>query len=143
MLCPLGKAGPAIWIDRRQWPDVLGEQRMKAREAGVTTREATSGEPQAAGDAIKQVLQAVPTKKVILTALGDMLGFPKSLIVNYVVRKVKKMVPAYELPGAVRFNDALSQGAGKTFTGIARAIERRRMGLSKKPMIVVPNHMVE
>lgn len=34
-------------------------------------------------------------------------------------------------------------GAGKTFTGIARAMERRRMGLSKKPMIVVPNHMVE
>jgi N12 class adenine-specific DNA methylase len=34
-------------------------------------------------------------------------------------------------------------GAGKTFTGIARAIERRRMGLSRKPMIVVPNHLVE
>jgi long-chain acyl-CoA synthetase len=64
---------------------------------------------------LQQVMSAVPTKKVILTALGDMLGFPKSLIVNYVVRKVKKMVPAYELPGAVRFNDALSQGRGKTF----------------------------
>ena len=68
---------------------------------------------------LQQVMSAVPTKKVILTALGDMLGFPKSLIVNYVVRKVKKMVPAYELPGAVRFNDALSQGAGKTFTPAA------------------------
>ncbi|MDA0190733.1 MAG: AMP-binding protein, partial [Proteobacteria bacterium] len=65
---------------------------------------------------LQQVMSAVPTKKVILTALGDMLGFPKSLIVNYVVRKVKKMVPAFELPGAVRFNDALSQGAGKTYT---------------------------
>ena len=65
---------------------------------------------------LQQVMSAVPTKKVILTALGDMLGFPKSLIVNYVVRKVKKMVPAFDLPGAVRFNDALSQGAGKTFT---------------------------
>ncbi|MBX3605628.1 MAG: long-chain-fatty-acid--CoA ligase [Piscinibacter sp.] len=64
---------------------------------------------------LQQVLPAVPTKKVILTALGDMLGFPKSLIVNYVVRNVKKMVPAYELPGAVRFGDALSQGRGKTF----------------------------
>src|SRR5580765_2600622 len=50
---------------------------------------------------LQQVVSAVPAKKVILTALGDMLGFPKSLIVNYVVRKVKKMVPAYELPGAV------------------------------------------
>ena len=44
-----------------------------------------------------------------------MLGFPKSLIVNYVVRNVKKMVPAFDLPGAVRFNDALVQGRGKTF----------------------------
>jgi long-chain acyl-CoA synthetase len=64
---------------------------------------------------LQQVYAAVPTKKVIVTALGDMLGFPKSLIVNYVVRKVKKMVPAFELPGAVRFNDALSQGQSKTF----------------------------
>lgn len=65
---------------------------------------------------LQQVMSAVPTKKVIVTALGDMLGFPKSMIVNYVVRKVKKMVPAFDLPGAVRFGDALSQGAGKTFT---------------------------
>ena len=64
---------------------------------------------------MQQVINAVPTKKVIVTALGDMLGFPKSLIVNYVVRKVKKMVPAFDLPGAVKFNDALSQGRGKTF----------------------------
>jgi len=64
---------------------------------------------------LQQVISAVPTKKVIVTALGDMLGFPKSLIVNYVVRKVKKMVPAFHLPGAVAFNDAVSQGRGKTF----------------------------
>jgi long-chain acyl-CoA synthetase len=64
---------------------------------------------------LQQVLAAVPTKKVILTALGDMLGFPKSMIVNYVVRKVKKMVPAYDIPGAVKFNDAVAQGRGKPF----------------------------
>jgi len=64
---------------------------------------------------LQQVLAAVPTRKIILTALGDMLGFPKAQIVNYVVRKVKKMVPAYELPGAVRFNDALASGRGKAF----------------------------
>lgn len=64
---------------------------------------------------LQQVMGAVPTKKVILTALGDMLGFPKALIVNYVVRKVKKMVPAYELPGAVRFADALAEGQRKAF----------------------------
>jgi long-chain acyl-CoA synthetase len=64
---------------------------------------------------LQQVIANVPTKKVIVTALGDMLGFPKSMIVNYVVRKVKKMVPAFELPGAVPFNDAISQGRGKSF----------------------------
>ena len=62
---------------------------------------------------LQQVLANVPTKKVIITALGDMLGFPKRLVVNYVVRNVKKMVPAFELPGAVPFNDALAQGRGK------------------------------
>ena len=64
---------------------------------------------------LQQVMAAVPTKKVILTALGDMLGFPKSLLVNYVVRKVKKLVPAFSLPGAVTFNDAISQGRSKSF----------------------------
>ncbi len=64
---------------------------------------------------LQAVLAAVPTKKVILTALGDMLGFPKSLIVNYVVRKVKKIVPAYDIPGAVKFHDAISQGRGKPY----------------------------
>jgi long-chain acyl-CoA synthetase len=64
---------------------------------------------------LQQVLAGVPTKKVVLAAIGDMLGFPKRGIVNYVVRRVKKMVPAYELPGAVRFNDAVSQGRGQPF----------------------------
>ncbi|MEP7139858.1 MAG: long-chain-fatty-acid--CoA ligase [Caldimonas sp.] len=64
---------------------------------------------------LAQVMASVPTKKVVLASMGDMLGFPKSLIVNYVVRKVKKMVPAFDLPGAVRFNDVLADGRGKTF----------------------------
>ncbi|MEO5696813.1 MAG: long-chain-fatty-acid--CoA ligase [Burkholderiaceae bacterium] len=64
---------------------------------------------------LQQVLPSVPTKKIILTALGDMLGFPKSMIVNYVVRKVKKLVPPFQLPGAVSFNDALAKGRGLTF----------------------------
>ena len=62
---------------------------------------------------LQQVMAAVPTKKVILTELGDLLGFPKKLLVNYVVKNVKKMVPAFSLPGAVNFNDALTQGRGK------------------------------
>jgi len=68
---------------------------------------------------LQQVFASVPAKKVIVTALGDMLGFPKSLIVNTVVRKLKKMVPAFELPSAVRFNDAIAQGRGKSFVQAA------------------------
>jgi long-chain acyl-CoA synthetase len=64
---------------------------------------------------LQQVFAAVPSKKVVLASMGDMLGFPKSALVNYVVRKVKKMVPAFDLPGAVRFNDALAEGRGKSF----------------------------
>ncbi|KQY90359.1 long-chain-fatty-acid--CoA ligase [Pelomonas sp. Root1444] len=59
---------------------------------------------------LQQVIKNVPTKHVVLAAMGDMLGLLKGGIVNYVVRKVKKMVPAFELPGAVRFNDALAKG---------------------------------
>ena len=65
---------------------------------------------------LQQCLHEVPTQKIVLTGLGDMLGFPKSLIVNAVVRHVKKMVPAYSLPQAVRFHTALSQGRRKRFT---------------------------
>jgi len=44
--------------------------------------------------------------------MGEMLGFPLGLIVNYVVRKVKKLVPAFELPGAVPFKAAVARGRG-------------------------------
>lgn len=64
---------------------------------------------------LQQVIQNVPTKHVILAAMGDMLGFAKGMVVNYVVRNVKKLVPAFELPGAVRFNDALAKGRGLTY----------------------------
>ena len=65
---------------------------------------------------LQQVIDAVPTKKVVLASMGDMLGLLKGTLVNHVVRKVKKMVPAFALPGAVRFNDAVAQGRGKPYT---------------------------
>ncbi|MBT9595247.1 MAG: long-chain-fatty-acid--CoA ligase [Vitreoscilla sp.] len=65
---------------------------------------------------LQQVADAVPTKQVILAAMGDMMGMLKGAVVNHVVRKVKKMVPAFSLPKAVRFNDAVSAGRGKPFT---------------------------
>mgnify|MGYP001131887365 CR=1 FL=1 len=54
-------------------------------------------------------------KHVVLCAMGDRLGL-KGLLVNYVVRSVKKLVPPYQLPGAVRFNDALAKGASAAFS---------------------------
>jgi long-chain acyl-CoA synthetase len=65
---------------------------------------------------LQQVIEAVPTKHVVLAAMGDLMGFFKGAIVNHVVRKVKKMVPPFSLPNAVRFNEAVSRGRGKAFT---------------------------
>jgi long-chain acyl-CoA synthetase len=64
---------------------------------------------------LAKVMAAVPTKKVVLASMGDMLGFPKGAIVNYVFRKVKKSVPAFDIAGAVRFNDAVAEGRGQPF----------------------------
>jgi len=55
-------------------------------------------------------------KHVVMCAMGDRLGYLKGSLVNYVVRNVKKMVPDFDLPQAVRFNSALSQGEGLLFT---------------------------
>lgn len=54
-------------------------------------------------------------KHVVLCAMGDQLGWLKGALVNYVVRNVKKMVPAYSLPDPVRFNDAIAQGERSSF----------------------------
>jgi long-chain acyl-CoA synthetase len=64
---------------------------------------------------LQQVLHQVPSKKIVLTSVGDMLGWLKGGIVNLVLRRVKKEVPAFDLPGAVRFNDAIAQGRRATF----------------------------
>jgi len=59
---------------------------------------------------LEKILADTKIKHVIVTEIGDMLGFPKKLIVNAVLRYVKKMIPAYQLPEAVSFNDALEIG---------------------------------
>ena len=64
---------------------------------------------------LQSCLAHTPVKHVVLCAMGDQLGLLKGALVNYVVRNVKKMVPAYDLPGAVRFNDAVAQGARGAF----------------------------
>ncbi|MEN1971087.1 long-chain fatty acid--CoA ligase [Luteimonas sp. MJ204] len=63
------------------------------------------------GHVVQKVLADSKVETVITTGLGDMLGFPKGAIVNFVVKHVKKMVPDYSIQGAVRFRDALKAGA--------------------------------
>ena len=59
---------------------------------------------------LDKVIARTPVKHVLVTQLGDMLDFPKRMIVNVVVKHVKKMVPAWNLPGAVELRDALIAG---------------------------------
>lgn len=60
------------------------------------------------------IINEVPVKHVIVTQLGDALGGVKSLLVNFVVKYVKKMVPAFDLPDAYSFNKALAEGKSLT-----------------------------
>ena len=59
---------------------------------------------------LEQCIARTQVKHVVLCAMGDQLGLLKGALVNYVVRKVKKLVPAFILNGALRFNDAVAQG---------------------------------
>ncbi|KND57238.1 Acetoacetyl-CoA synthetase [leucine] [Candidatus Burkholderia verschuerenii] len=59
---------------------------------------------------LQAVIRNTAIKHVVVAAMGDLMGL-KGLIVNLVVRRVKKMVPEWSLPGSTRFNDALSEGA--------------------------------
>jgi len=63
---------------------------------------------------LEQCIANTPVKHVVLSAMGDQLGMLKGALVNYVVRNVKKMVPAFNLPNAVRFNDAVARGTRGT-----------------------------
>ena len=65
---------------------------------------------------LEQALPQVPTRTVVVAAMGDMLGFVKGAVVNHVVRNVKRLVPAWRIPGAVRFNDALAAGGRMHYT---------------------------
>jgi long-chain acyl-CoA synthetase len=67
---------------------------------------------------VAEVIGQTSVKQVIVTGVGDMLGFPKGPLINFVLRHVKKQVPEYSLPGVIRFNRALELGAGKTLPSI-------------------------
>jgi long-chain acyl-CoA synthetase len=64
---------------------------------------------------LQQAIAGTPVKHVVVATLGDLLGFPKGLIVNFVVRSVKKMIPAWSLPGHFAFNAVIAAGKSMTF----------------------------
>lgn len=63
---------------------------------------------------LEKILPETGLKVVITTSIGEMLGFPKGAIVNFVIRKVKRMVPAFNIPNTVSFTDCVKEG--KKFT---------------------------
>jgi len=72
---------------------------------------------------LQKCLPDVPVEHVIVASVGDMLPMLKGTIVNFVLRRVKKMVPAYELPGAERWNHAIRTGAASTFERVTPAAD--------------------
>jgi len=68
---------------------------------------------------LQEVIAHTAVKKVLVTAVGDMLGAPKSWIVNYVVRHKRKQVKPWHIAGALDFRDALSVGKRHAFTAVS------------------------
>ena len=68
---------------------------------------------------LQQVIARTAVKKVIIASLGEMLGFPKSAIVDFAVRRLKKLVPGYSLPGHVKFTETLDAGARRKLEPVA------------------------
>ncbi|MEO7050123.1 MAG: AMP-binding protein [Rhodanobacter sp.] len=68
---------------------------------------------------VQQVLAETSVQHIVTSGMGDMLGFPKSALLNFVVKHIKKMVPAFNLPQAVRFRDALARGAAHPLPSVS------------------------
>ncbi|KHA80403.1 long-chain fatty acid--CoA ligase [Janthinobacterium lividum] len=71
---------------------------------------------------LEQVLGKTAVKHIVVASMGEMLGGLKGMIVNFVVRNVKKMVPAYSLPNAMRFKQALALGSRMKLTPVELSI---------------------
>jgi len=65
-----------------------------------------------------EVVAGTQVKQVIVTSIGELLGFPKGLIVDFVVKYVKKLVPDFSIPGAINFRQALELGRGKPLPAV-------------------------
>ena len=71
---------------------------------------------------LELVLPRTQIKNVIIASIGDMFGLLKGTLMNFVVRKVKKMVPPYRIDGAIAFRQALKAGAAETFKPVALSL---------------------
>ena len=67
---------------------------------------------------LQEVIAKTPVKHVVVTSVGEMLGFPKGNIVDYVIRHRRKAVPAWHIPGAIRFREALAAGRSATLAPV-------------------------
>lgn len=67
---------------------------------------------------LEKIIKKTKVKNVITTGVGDLLGFPKSMIVNFVIKNVKKLIPAWSIPGNIRFTDVLAKGSADDFERI-------------------------
>src|SRR5690606_16394678 len=64
---------------------------------------------------LEKIVKNTPVKHILTTQIGDMLKFPKNYIVNFVIKNVKKMVPAYSLPNTLDFKECMQKGDASTF----------------------------
>jgi long-chain acyl-CoA synthetase len=67
---------------------------------------------------LEEIISETDIKTVVVTEIGDLIGGVKGALINFVVKRVKKMVPPFKLPGSVKFNDALREGAKEKFTPV-------------------------
>ena len=69
------------------------------------------------GHVLEECIDDTGVERVVVTSLGDMLSFPQNMLVNFVVRRVKKLVPPFRIDGAMRWKDALSAGRNAAAAG--------------------------
>lgn len=72
---------------------------------------------------LQQVVGRTQLRHIVIASMGEMLGGPKGMLVDFVVRNVKKMVPAFNLPDAVRFKEAMAQASAMTLKPITMTLD--------------------
>jgi len=67
---------------------------------------------------LEEIISSTEIKTVITTEIGDLVGGLKGALINFVVKRIKKMVPPFNIPGAIKFKDALAEGGKEKFTPV-------------------------